>query len=56
VFTSRGSANAGLRLLSERNNPALAAQFLSGFRAALLVCAAISALGIVTSLLRGRGR
>jgi hypothetical protein len=34
-------------------DPALSATFVHGYRAALLACAAIAALGIATSLLRG---
>jgi hypothetical protein len=53
VFGSLGGAEAGRRLLEQPRDPALSATFVHGYRAALLVCAAIAALGIATSLLRG---
>jgi MFS family permease len=53
VFGTLGAADAGRALLQRPGDPALAATFVHGYRAALLVCAGIAALGIVTSLLRG---
>ncbi|HET9620358.1 MAG TPA: MFS transporter [Kofleriaceae bacterium] len=56
VFGALGGAAAGRGLLDRPHDPALSATFVHGFRAALLVCAAIAALGIASSLLRGGGR
>ena len=53
VFGTLGGADAGRALLRRPHDPALSATFAHGDRTALLVCAAIAALGIVTSLLRG---
>jgi hypothetical protein len=54
VFGTLGGAAAGRDLLDRPHDPALSATFVHGFRVALLVCAASAALGIATSLLRGR--
>jgi EmrB/QacA subfamily drug resistance transporter len=56
VFTSLGAATAGRAILQHPGDPALAAAFLHGYRWALLTCASIAALAIVTSLLRGNDR
>jgi MFS family permease len=56
VFGTLGAAAAGRALLERPHDPALSATFVHGYRAALLVCAAIAAVAIVTSLLRGRER
>lgn len=56
VFGTLGAADAGRALIDRPHDPALSAMFVAGYRAALLVCAAIAALGIVTSLLRGSER
>jgi EmrB/QacA subfamily drug resistance transporter len=53
VFGSLGGASAGHALVHDRGNVALEATFIHGFRAALVVCAGIAAVAIVTSLLRG---
>jgi hypothetical protein len=62
VFASAGAATAGAQLVAERNHPssgasertaALQQTFTHGFHAAFLVCAALAALGILTSLVRG---
>ena len=53
VFGTLGAAAAGRGLLEHPHDPALSATFVRGYRAALLVCAAIAGLAIVTSLLRG---
>jgi len=53
VFGTLGAADAGRALLQRPGDPALSATFVHGYRVALLVCAAIAATGIVTSLLRG---
>ncbi|MGE5186842.1 MAG: MFS transporter [Acidobacteriota bacterium] len=54
VFVSLGGAAAGRALLQHHGEPQLVARFLRGFSWALWTCAAISAIAIVTSLLRGR--
>ena len=54
VFVSLGGAAAGRQLLTNRGNAQLAETFLRGFRYALWTCAAIAAIAIATSLLRGR--
>ena len=56
VFTGLGAADAARALIAHPRAPALEATFLSGFRWALYVCAMLAALGVVTSLLRGRER
>jgi hypothetical protein len=65
VFASAGAATAGAQLVAERSNPsapgagnrvsALQHTFAHGFHAAFLVCAALAAVGILTSLVRGSG-
>lgn len=54
VFVGYGAAAAGRELLRQPGDPALAAVFVRGYRAALLTCAALAAIAIVTSLMRGR--
>jgi EmrB/QacA subfamily drug resistance transporter len=56
VFGTLGAASAGRALVHDRGNAALEATFLHGFRAALLTCAGLSAVAILTSLLRGQDR
>lgn len=53
VLVGLGATTAGRALLAHPHDPALAATFLHGFSWALRTCAAISAVAIVTSLLRG---
>jgi EmrB/QacA subfamily drug resistance transporter len=65
VFASAGAATAGAQLVAERSNPsapgsgervsALQHTFTHGFHAAFIVCAALAACGILTSLVRGSG-
>ncbi len=62
VFAALGGAAAGTLLLVQRahnlvqtNVSALQNTFISGFHAALLTCALFAALGIFTSLARGKG-
>jgi MFS family permease len=54
VFGSLGGAAAGRALLRHPNEPQLVATFLHGFRWALIACALIAAVAIVTSLMRGK--
>jgi hypothetical protein len=63
VFASAGAAAAGAQLVAERSNPAapgasnrvsaLQHTFAHGFHSAFIVCAALAAVGILTSLVRG---
>ena len=53
VFVGLGAATAGRALLKTPHDPHLAQTFVHGFQWALRTCAAISAIAIVTSLLRG---
>jgi EmrB/QacA subfamily drug resistance transporter len=58
VFTSLGGATGGRLLatqqLSDAQGLALEATFTTSFRAAFVVCAVIAAIGIATSLVRGK--
>jgi EmrB/QacA subfamily drug resistance transporter len=62
IFATLGGATAGRLLVSAGNTGALSAsqvaalqqQFSTAFHAAFVVCAAIAALGILTSLVRGK--
>jgi MFS family permease len=54
VFVGLGAAAAGRALVTHAHDPALTATFLHGFSWALRTCALLSAIAIVTSLLRGR--
>ncbi len=62
IFASLGGTTAGLALatqrqtgmLSEAQIAMLQSTFSSGFHAAFIVCAAIAALGVFTSLVRGQ--
>jgi EmrB/QacA subfamily drug resistance transporter len=62
VFTAGRGAAAGERLVRERASlppgelAALQHGFLAAMRAAFLVCAAISAVGVLTALVRGEAR
>ena len=56
VFGSLGAAAAGRALVRAPHDPRLVATFLAGFRWALIACAVIAAVAIVTSLLRGNDR
>jgi EmrB/QacA subfamily drug resistance transporter len=53
VFGSLGGAAAGRELLKKPHDPQLAATFQRGFHWALVTCAILAAIAIVTSLLRG---
>ena len=58
VFTGLGGATAGAALLADRasgaaQTAAMQAQFLHALHAALVVCGALAALGILTALVRG---
>ena len=53
VFVGLGAATAGRALLHSPHDPELARTFVHGFSWALRTCAAISAIAILTSLLRG---
>jgi hypothetical protein len=60
IFTSLGGATAG-RILATASSELPAAQasalqqtFVSSFHTTFLVCAAIAAIGIFTSLVRGK--
>jgi MFS family permease len=58
VFTGLGGATAGAALLAGRasgaaQTAAMQAQFLHALHAALVVCGALAALGILTALVRG---
>jgi EmrB/QacA subfamily drug resistance transporter len=62
VFVGLGAATAGTLLVAQRaqhlaqaNVNALQNTFVSGFHAALLVCALFAALGVFTSVARGAG-
>ncbi|GAC1363965.1 MAG: MFS transporter [Ktedonobacteraceae bacterium] len=57
VFTSFGAAAAGAMLAANRagaQTAALQQTFVSGFHVTFLVCAAIAAIGIFASLVRGK--
>ena len=59
VFTGLGGSQAGRALIqvSSRDSVQLLAlqrQFIAAFRATLLTCAAVAAIGVFTSLIRGR--
>ena len=54
VFGSLGAAAAGRKLLKRPHDLQLAATFQRGFHWALITCAIIAAIAVVTSLLRGR--
>jgi EmrB/QacA subfamily drug resistance transporter len=58
IFASLGGATAGLLLVSHQASPAQVAAlqqtFTNGFHAAFLTSAAIAAIGILTSLVRGK--
>jgi len=56
IFTMLGGAQAGAGLVRNLGLPVetLEAAFLNAFRMALLICMAVAALGVFTSLLRGR--
>ena len=62
VFASAGGAAAGSRLSAERAHlppgslAALQHTFVGAMREAFLVCAAISAVGVVTAVVRGEAR
>ena len=61
LFTSLGGALAGNMLVAQPNVPvaqlsSLQQTFVSSFHATFLACAAIAALGIATSLVRGKER
>ncbi len=58
IFTSLGGAQAGAALIRKGGLPAdsLKTVFIQAFHPALLTCAAIAALGVFTSLLRGPRR
>jgi EmrB/QacA subfamily drug resistance transporter len=65
VFTSLGAAAAGSALMAYGGNSsrlpvaetgALQTTFIHGFHAALLVCAAFAAVGVLAALVRGRER
>ena len=64
IFTGAGAALAGSQLAaihagqgaSPAQNAALQQTFVSGFHSAFLVCAAIAAIGVLTSLVRGSER
>jgi EmrB/QacA subfamily drug resistance transporter len=60
IFASFGAAAAGAQLARAYQHPqgqsitALQHSFVTGFHAALVVCAAIAAIGVFTSLARGK--
>ncbi|MGH2496594.1 MAG: MFS transporter [Ktedonobacteraceae bacterium] len=62
IFTSLGGATAGALLVSNQFHPTLSPAhisqlqqtFASGFHAAFIVCACIAAVGVFTSLVRGK--
>jgi MFS family permease len=60
IFAGLGGANAGLLLAANRSQIApvqlavLQHTFTSGFQATFIVCACIAAIGIFTSLVRGK--
>jgi MFS family permease len=62
IFTSLGGATAGALLVSNQFHPAFSPEhinqlqqtFASGFHAAFVVCACIAAIGVFTSLVRGK--
>ena len=62
IFTSLGGANAGALLVANQFHPGLSVAqisqlqqtFASGFHAAFIVCACIAAIGVFTSLVRGK--
>ncbi len=62
IFTSLGGATAGVVLVSNQFHPTLSPEhisqlqqtFASGFHAAFVVCACIAAIGVFTSLVRGK--
>jgi hypothetical protein len=59
IFTAFGAAAAGVLLSAQGHNLSTSSvsdlqnTFLAGFHAAFIVCAAIAAIGIFTSLVRG---
>ena len=62
IFTSLGGATAGVALISNQFHPTLSPAHISqlqqtfagGFHAAFVVCACIAAIGVFTSLVRGK--
>jgi EmrB/QacA subfamily drug resistance transporter len=62
IFTSLGGATAGALLISNQFHPTLSAAhvsqlqqtFAGGFHTAFIVCACIAAIGVFTSLVRGK--
>lgn len=58
IFTMLGGAQAGAALVQKLGLPVepLEAAFLNAFRMAMLTCTAIAAVGVFTSLLRGKKR
>ena len=62
IFTSLGGATAGALLVSNQFHPTFSPEhisqlqqtFASGFHAAFIVCACIAAIGVFTSLVRGK--
>jgi MFS family permease len=58
IFASLGGAAAGRLLITHHVSPsqisALQQTFANGFHVAFLVCAAIAAIGVLTSLVRGK--
>ncbi len=62
IFTSLGGATAGVLLVLNQAHPTLSTEqiislqqtFARGFHAAFLVCAGIAAIGVFTSLVRGK--
>ncbi|MGZ3602799.1 MAG: MFS transporter, partial [Ktedonobacterales bacterium] len=61
IFVGLGGAQAGQILVSMQGHPlppqqvaALQQTFVTSFRAAFLLCAAIAAIGVATSLVRGK--
>ncbi len=54
IFTSSGGAAAGSALAMYPSNPHLQQTFVNSFHVTFLVCASIAALGVLTSLVRGK--
>jgi EmrB/QacA subfamily drug resistance transporter len=58
IFASLGGSTAGALLISHHVKPsqvpALQQTFANGFHVAFIVCAAIAAIGVLTSLVRGK--
>jgi len=62
IFASLGGSAAGLQLVSNQFHPGLSLQhisqlqqtFANAFHAAFIVCACIAAVGVFTSLVRGK--